>query len=46
MPNARPDLLSVARRLRENQTSAERRLWSGLRRQGVEGFAFAVKSGC
>lgn len=37
---ARPDLLSVARALRNKQTSAERKLWSGLRRHGVEGFRF------
>jgi len=30
----------VARRLRGDQTSAERKLWTALRRRGVEGFRF------
>jgi very-short-patch-repair endonuclease len=36
-----PDALKlVARRLRSDQTSAERKLWTALRRHGVEGFRF------
>jgi len=30
----------VARRLRSDQTSAERKLWTALRRHGIEGFRF------
>ncbi len=37
---ARPDQVSVARILRNNQTAAEKRLWRGLRERGVEGFRF------
>jgi very-short-patch-repair endonuclease len=33
-------LIPVARKLRRNATSAERRLWQGLRRQQVAGFRF------
>jgi very-short-patch-repair endonuclease len=33
-------LTSAARALRRNATSAERRLWQGLRRQQVAGFRF------
>jgi len=36
-----PDTLKfVARRLRNDQTSAERKLWTALRRHGVDGFRF------
>ena len=34
------DLKFVARKLRSDQTSAEKRLWSALRRHGVDGFRF------
>jgi very-short-patch-repair endonuclease len=37
MPNR---LTTVARSLRRNATSAERRLWQGLRREQVAGFRF------
>jgi very-short-patch-repair endonuclease len=37
MPN---QLRPVARSLRRNATSAERRLWQGLRREQVAGFRF------
>jgi very-short-patch-repair endonuclease len=33
-------LTTVARSLRRNATSAERRLWQGLRREQVAGFRF------
>jgi very-short-patch-repair endonuclease len=36
-----PDRLKpIARKLRTDATSAERRLWSGLRREQIEGFKF------
>ena len=34
------DLKIIARRLRSQPTSAETRLWAGLRKHGVEGFRF------
>ena len=37
MPNR---LKPIARRLRTNATSAERRLWNGVRRQQIGGFRF------
>jgi very-short-patch-repair endonuclease len=37
---ARPDLVSVARALRSNQTVAERKLWRELRQRQIEGFRF------
>jgi very-short-patch-repair endonuclease len=33
-------LKSIARRLRTNATSAERRLWNGVRREQIGGFKF------
>jgi very-short-patch-repair endonuclease len=33
-------LLPLARSLRRHATSAERRLWQGLRREQIEGFRF------
>ena len=37
---ARTDLFSVARTLRKNSTSAEKRLWRGLRERRLEAFRF------
>ena len=37
MPNR---LKSIARKLRTNATSAERRLWNGVRREQIGGFRF------
>ena len=34
------DLKPIARKLRSHQTSAEKKLWAGLRKHGVEGFRF------
>jgi very-short-patch-repair endonuclease len=35
-----PDLKLLARKLRSDQTAAERSLWAALRRHGIEGFRF------
>lgn len=35
-----PDIKAVARKLRSDQTSAERSLWAALRRRGIEEFRF------
>src|SRR5271163_1002698 len=35
-----PDIKALARKLRSDQTSAERSLWAALRRHGIEGFRF------
>jgi very-short-patch-repair endonuclease len=35
-----PDLRQTAKRLRRDQTSAEKKLWSALRNHGVDGFRF------
>ena len=40
MSAARPDLFTAARTLRKNATSAEKKLWRGLRQRGIEGFRF------
>jgi len=37
---ARPELLPAARDLRENETSAERKLGRGVRERRLEGFRF------